>query len=128
MLTLEGCQRRQARMLSELEGLGSDLFVTADPRSVYYFSGSFGAGDSPTIFALWHDGSSVLVTESTAEALASDIRQLEVYSTRRAISEPMHDAVRLFADALASRRVRRAAVERASAPGLIEQLFAVAEI
>ena len=37
MLTREGCQRRQARMLAELEGLDSDLFVTADPQEHLLF-------------------------------------------------------------------------------------------
>jgi hypothetical protein len=75
-------------------------FVTADPRSVYHFSGSFSASDSPAVFALLQDGSSVLVTASAGEALASDVRKLEVYSIRRSIDAPMLDAVRLLADAL----------------------------
>jgi hypothetical protein len=115
-------------LLSELEGLNTDLFVTADPRSVYYCTGSFSAGDSPAIFALSHDGSSLLVTAAAGEALASDVRKLDVYSIRRSIDTPLCDASRLFADALGSRHMQRVAVERAATPGLIEQLFPRAEI
>ena len=70
----------------------------------------------------------MLVTAAAGDALASDIRKLEVYSIRRSITQPTHDAVHLLTDALGGRRVRRAAVERAGAPGLIEQLFQGAEI
>jgi Xaa-Pro aminopeptidase len=69
-----------------------------------------------------------LVTTSAGEALASDVRTVEVYSIRRSIDAPMRDAVRLFADALGSKHVRRVAVERASTPGLVEQLFRGADI
>jgi Xaa-Pro aminopeptidase len=121
MLTREGCQRRQERMLSQLSALEADVFVTADPRTAYYFSGSFAVEGSPTIFALWHDGTSLLVTPAADEALASDVRRVETYSIQRSIDYPLQDALRLFADALARKPVPSAAVERASAPGIIEQ-------
>jgi Xaa-Pro aminopeptidase len=128
MLTREGCLRRQQRMLAELETLKCDLFVTADARTAYYFSGSFGAGDSPVIFALRQDGTSLLITPADGEAFASDVRRLETYSIQRSITEPMHDAVRLFADATGGKSVGHAAIERASAPGLLEQQFQAAGI
>jgi len=106
-----------------LTALQCDLFLSADPRTAYYFTGSFGAGDSPVIFALWQDGTSVLVMPGGGEALASDVRHLETYSIGRTITQPLHDAVRIFADALGGKRNRHAAVERASASGLLEQLL-----
>jgi Xaa-Pro aminopeptidase len=128
MLTLEGSRQRQSRMLAQLETSACDLFVTADARTVYYFTGSFAPESSPTIFALRADGTSLLITPTTGEAHASDIRKVETYSIERSITEPMHDAVRLLGDALCENAPRRAFVERASTPGLVEEVLRVAEI
>src|ERR1700692_3024824 len=100
MLTREGCARRQRRLQQQLEALGCDLFVTGDNRAAYYFTGSFSEDGSPTVFALWQDGSTVLATPSAGEALASEVRRVETYSIQRAITHPWQDAARLFADAL----------------------------
>jgi Xaa-Pro aminopeptidase len=121
MLTMEGCRRRQARMIGQLEQLQCDVFVTADVRTIYYLTGSFAGEGSPALLALEGDGRSVLITPVGEGALASDIRTVETYSIERTITQPVHDAVRLLADALGERRRRRAAVERASTPALVEQ-------
>jgi creatinase/prolidase-like protein len=76
MLTREGCARRQRRLQQQLEALGCDLFVTGDNRAAYYFTGSFSADGSPTVFALWQDGATELVTPSAGEALADQIRRV----------------------------------------------------
>ena len=128
MLTLEGCRRRQARMRAQLAALPADVFVTADPRTVYYLTGSFATEGSPAIFALWQDGTSLLVTPAEGEALASERRRLETYSIARSITQPMHEAVRLFADLRGAKPARHAAVERASAPGLLEEALPSAAI
>ena len=128
MLTPEGCRQRQARMLAELETLQCDLFVTADVRTIYYFTGNFAAEGSPAIYALRQDGTSLLITPAGGEALASDIRKVETYSIRRTITQPMLDAAGLFADALGGKRLARAAVERSATPGLVEQQLPCAGI
>src|SRR6266849_7334154 len=94
MLTREGCARRQRRLQQQLEALGCDLFVTGDNRAAYYFTGSFSADGSPTVFAIWQDGATVLVTPSAGEALADQIRRVETYSIQRAITQPWQDAAR----------------------------------
>ena len=128
MLSREGCARRQARLLQELEALRCDFFLTADPRAVYYFTGSFQT-DSPAIFGLRQDGSSLLIASAPGEPLANDVRKLETYSIERAITKPMHDAVRLFADALpGGKPIRRTALERSSMSGLLEEQLRGAEV
>src|SRR5690349_9472448 len=128
MLTLEGCRRRQERLLSELQNLQCDLFVTGDVRTIYYLTGSFAAEGSPAIFMLRHDGTSLLVTPVNAEALVSEIRNVETYSIQRTITQPLHDAARIFADALNGRRAARTAVERASTSGLVEEQLQASQI
>jgi Xaa-Pro aminopeptidase len=129
MLTREGCARRQRRLQQQLEALGCDLFVTGDNRAVYYFTGSFSEDGSPTVFALWQDGSTVLATPSGGEALAGEIRRVETYSIQRAITHPWQDAARLFADALpCDKPARRAAIDRAGCPWLLEDAVRGGEI
>jgi Xaa-Pro aminopeptidase len=128
MLAVEGRRRRQERMLEQMRAVNADVFVTADVRSAYCFTGSFAAEGSPAIFALWQDGTTLLVTSAEAEALASEMRIVETYSIQRSITQPMHDAVRLFADAMHGRPARRAAVERSATPCMLEQHFAGASI
>jgi Xaa-Pro aminopeptidase len=113
----------------QLEALGCDLFVTGDNRAAYYFTGSFSADGSPTVFALWQDGATVLVTPSAGEALADQIRRVETYSIQRAITQPWQDAARLFADALpGGKPSRRAAIDRAGCPWLLQDAVRAGEI
>src|SRR4051794_22477540 len=64
MLTLAGCTKRQLRLQQQLEARKCDVFITGDNRAVYYLTGSFNPDGSPTIFAMWQDGATVLVRPS----------------------------------------------------------------
>lgn len=120
MLTPDGCAQRQQRLQKRIAELRCDLFVTCDNRAVYYFTGSFTADGSPAIFAMWQDGRTLLVTPSADEANAGEIRRVETYSIQRAITQPWHDAVRLFSDAASvKKRVGCAAVDQAGSPWLL---------
>ena len=70
MLTVEGCQSRQNRMLKKMELYNWDLFLTGDYRTVFYFSGARPSSTSPALFLLWRDGQSALITD-VSTALAS---------------------------------------------------------
>src|SRR3954451_17408385 len=121
MLTPDGCARRQQRLQERIDELRCDLFVTCDNRAVYYFTGSFNLDGSPAIFSMWQDGKNVLVTPSAGDANADEIRRVETYSIRRAITQPWHDAVRLFSDAgSVKNRVGCAAIDQAGSPWLLK--------
>ena len=53
MLSLDGCRARQRRLLSEMARSQFDLFVTANYRTVYYFTGQLLAADAPCAFVAW---------------------------------------------------------------------------
>jgi Xaa-Pro aminopeptidase len=123
MLTRAGCEERQRRLLKLMEQNRWDLFVTSNYRTVYYLTGTLGAGGSPALFAIWGDGSSLLVTTVKEGGLASQLVLVETYSIQRTITEPHHDAAKLFSDALSARSgvaVSQYAVERAKTSGLVE--------
>jgi Xaa-Pro aminopeptidase len=125
MLTREGCQARQQRLLREMEANRWDLFLTSDYRSGYYLTGALSDPAVPTVFALWQDGASVLVTAVKGEACASEIVPLEFYSIRRTITHPAHDAARLIKEAIARRPLAQlaCAVEQAAASSLLDGLL-----
>src|ERR1700682_670899 len=98
MLTLEGCRVRQRRLLAQLEANRSDLFVTSNFRTVYYFTGMLVSADTPVIFGAWNDDSTVLVAPAEREALADEIITFETYSIERCITLPAHDAAGRFGE------------------------------
>ena len=121
MLTPDGCARRQQRLQKRISELRCDLFVTCDNRAVYYFTGSLTPDGSPAIFAMWQDGKTLLVTPSAGEANAGEIRRVETYSIQRAITQPWHDAVRLFSDTVSvKKRAGCAAIDQAGSPWLLK--------
>jgi Xaa-Pro aminopeptidase len=128
MLTAEGCRARQQRALSLMEKHRCDLFVTGNYRTVYYFAGVLQAAESPSLFVLRADGSSVLVSPAKADqAAATEVIPLETYSIARSITHPAHDAVMLLKSALAGRAsesVLRCAIEPASVNILVRDAIA----
>lgn len=129
MLTREGCQRRRNRLQQKLQAAGCDMFLTADNRAAYYFTGSYHADGAPVIFALWQDGATVLVAPSAGPAEVDEFRAVETYSIQRAITHPWHDAAKLFADIpRAAESVVKAAVDRAGSPWLLQGLLRADEI
>jgi len=123
MLNHEGCRNRQRRLLTEMQDSRWDLFVTADYRTVYYFTSVLSPPDAPTLFLLRSDGSSALISCVKGEGVCDEMIYLETYSIQRSISLPSHDADTLFLDLLRKRQssaVKRCAVERASVSGMFE--------
>ncbi|MEO7651447.1 MAG: Xaa-Pro peptidase family protein [Bryobacteraceae bacterium] len=124
MLTKEGCKRRQARLQLAMQEHSWDMFVTANFRTVYYFTGILVSATTPAIFVLRQDGRSVAISAAqTSESLCVDtLLTLETYSIERCITGPMRDAVSLLSDALAPIEppVRRCAVERSATPGIVD--------
>ncbi|MES1257698.1 MAG: Xaa-Pro peptidase family protein [Acidobacteriota bacterium] len=122
MLTRDGCVRRTQRLLHLMEAQRLDLFVTANYRTVYYFTGSLTSAESPVVLAIRGDGKSSLIISGTAPALADETTSLELWSIHRVIDRPMHDAAGTLRDVLAGQPgVTACGVERAATPGLIEQ-------
>ena len=109
MLTPQGTETRQSRLLRRMEEDRLDLFVTGNYRTVYYLTGSLTAPATPVAFALWSDGQSAVITPET-------------YSIDRVIDKPAHDAANLLLNSLAQHRdrVSTIAIERAGTPTLFE--------
>ena len=128
MLNLGSCRVRQRRMLQAMEQKEWDLFLTADARTVYYFSGVFAPEDAPAAFLLWSDGTSALLTTVEADAAADRTARVQVYSIERSIDFPLHDALEPLRGLLAGRSFARCGVERTRVPGLWEDVLSGAEV
>src|SRR5260370_2083072 len=98
MLTAAGCRVRQQRLLEAMQRNGWDAFLTADYRTVYYFTGALGLAETPAIFLLSRDSGSVLVTPARTEASADHVLFLETYTIERTLSHPWADASGLLKD------------------------------
>ncbi len=109
MLTPQGAEARQTRLLRRMEKDRLDLFVTSNYRTIYYLTGSLTAAETPVAFALWSDGQSAVITPET-------------YSIDRVIDKPAHDAANLLLNSLTQHRERVSAVaiERAGTSAVIE--------
>jgi len=109
-------------MLRVMEQRGWDLFVTANFRTVYYFSGALHNVDAPTLFALYADGRTLLIGAASEASEMSSVLPIETYSIERSIDEPVSDLARIFLGALhsAAARVLTVAAERSASSGLIE--------
>src|SRR5260370_42218628 len=118
MLSQEGCNRRQQRLLREMQQSGYDLFLTGDFRTVYYLTGVLTSSEAPTVFVLRQDETSALITSSSTEGCASEILRLETYSINRSITNPTHDAAALLRDVLRKKQASTCGVDRAGTPGL----------
>jgi Xaa-Pro aminopeptidase len=122
MLTSNGCERRQERLLRRMEAGRLDLFATANYRTVYYLTGSLSSADAPAVFAIWQDGHSVLITSAAGQAVATETLLLETYSTEKVIDQPVSDAAELLMGRLSARAgFSTAGVERWATPALIEE-------
>ncbi|SRR5581483_123484 len=123
MLTRQGCQARQQRLLQILQRNRWDLFLTGNYRSVYYFSGALSTADVPALFALWSDGHTLAVTAAGSESFTDEAIPLEIYSIQRTITHPFHDAARLLRHGLAkhAQSVSRCGIERATTSPLAEE-------
>ena len=116
VLTVEGCRQRQQRLLTRMAERQWDLFVTANYRTAYYFTGQLAAPDAPLAFLLWADGHSALVAPAVDGALALDKRVAPVYNMERGLPLPHHDAASHVLDLVSSRpRAKRVANDRTSA-------------
>ena len=91
-----------------------DLFVTANYRTVYYFTGQLTAADAPCAFLAWSDGKTALVAPGVDTAVADQKRQVAVYTPERAIALPHQDASLLVSDLYSSRPASRIGVDRTS--------------
>jgi Xaa-Pro aminopeptidase len=128
MLTRIGCHARQRRLLERMESAGCDLFLTSNYRTVYYLTGLLAPPETPVIFLLRADATSLLFSPVTAEAAVSEVIPIETYSIERAIERPFEDAARWLRAAMAGKPSRStAAVERAATPALIENAVAAAD-
>ena len=69
------------------------------------------------------------MTPSAGDALADQIRRVETYSIQRAITHPWQDAARIFAGAMpGGKPARRAAIDRAGTPWLLQDTLRAGEI
>jgi Xaa-Pro aminopeptidase len=122
MISIAGCRQRQHRLLQAMERAGWDSFLTANYRTVYYFTGVLTAAETPAFFALNRDGGSILITSSQAEAAADHRIALETYSIQRTLTHPWRDTAYLLQDYLASRPgwgARNAGVELGTFPAVL---------
>ncbi len=122
MLTREGCQRRQQRLLQEMERNRWDLFITGNFRTVYYLTGVLGAAEAPAAFAIYSDGTSTLVSSRPEPSVATTTVKVETYSIERAITHPAHDAALLLGKALGAKKAATCGVDRPGTPGIYEDL------
>ncbi len=100
MISIAGCRKRQQRLLQAMERAGWDSFLTANYRTVYYFTGALTAAETPAFFALTRDAGSMLITASEADAAADHRIALETYSIRRTLTHPWRDTADLLRDYL----------------------------
>jgi Xaa-Pro dipeptidase len=114
LLTPDGCRARQQRLLAAMAEQRFDLFVTANYRTVYYFTGQLTTADAPCAFLAWSDGRTALIAPSIDVALADEKRQVAVYTPERAIALPHQDANVLVNDLLTTRPASRVALDRTS--------------
>jgi len=82
-----------------MEEAGWDLFVTGDPKTVYYFTGVLASAGQPACFAFTGQERAVLVAPGAEPGAATDFIPLETYSISRTITEPHHDAAELLRSA-----------------------------
>ena len=124
MLTQEGCRARQNRMLAQIADQGWDLFVTANYRTVYYFTGLLGNPTDPCVFALFDGGRSFVITSTPAQQCLSEHIPLETYSIKRSINEPVRDTANALDAALEQDiNLRFVGAERSSLPALLEEVI-----
>jgi Xaa-Pro dipeptidase len=120
MLTTQGCANRRKRLQQELEASGCDLFVTGGFRTAYYFTGVLSTPEQPVVFAMRADGATTLVTSAQPGHYTGELIPVEFYSIARTITQPFHDAAKLFSQAMASRTAHgRCAVELSSTGAMI---------
>ena len=93
MLTQDGCRARQQRLIAALAEQRLDLFVTANYRTVYYFTGQLMPADAPCAFLAWSDGRTAIVAPTVDIAVADEKRQVAVYTPERAIALAEHMAI-----------------------------------
>ena len=92
MLTIQGCRARQQRLLRVMEENGWDLYLTANYRTVYYFSGLLGPAEVPALFAMDKGGRSFAISCVNAEAAAGEV--IEVSEDGRGLDpEGLRNAV-----------------------------------
>lgn len=65
MLTIAGAKARQVRLLEAIEQNGWDLFLTTDPRTVYYLTAEMQSPDAPAAFVLHAGGRAELLKQET---------------------------------------------------------------
>lgn len=95
MLTRQGAKARQARLAAAIEQNGWDLFLTTDPRTVYYFTAEYQPPDSPVAYLQFASG-------------RTELLKPETYSIARVIDYPEDELRNCVLDLV---RNKRAGVE-----------------
>ena len=90
MLTAEGSKARLARLREAIEQNGWDLFVTTDPRTIYYFTSEY-LPDTPAAFLQYANGRNLLMKQET-------------YSIHRVIDYPEEDLRAKIRDLVRNKR------------------------
>src|SRR5262245_13210009 len=126
MLTFDGCQARQQRLLRRMEANGWDLFLTGNYRTVYYFTGALTAAEIPAAFAMDGAGRTVLVSGFSGDVCCDELRKLETYSIQRSLDNLGEDAAALLAD-FAWKGLARGAVEKGTTSVSLATALKVAE-
>lgn len=124
MLTLEGCKSRRARLQQELDAGGFGLFVSGNYRSIYYLTGVLGPSESPILYAMWRDGTSVLLTPVPPTEHHGEVVSLESYSIDRCITHPFHEAAAKVKEIARHGPIpAKAACETGSTPTILADAF-----
>lgn len=113
MLRLDACRQRQNRLLAHLEAAGIALAVLANPKTIYYFTGSLLDPNRHHAFLLDAAGRSLLVTNAEPSQSAADSVELYTgYTLERVFGrETMHRELVEMARAFAAARPGPAAIE-----------------
>jgi Xaa-Pro dipeptidase len=84
MLSLQNCRGRQQRLLDYMQNARLDQVVLANPKTIYYFSGSLTDPAFPQIFAIDSSGRSVLITnQEPRQTAASRVDLYTAYTIDR---------------------------------------------
>ncbi len=105
MLTAAGSKARQARLSEAIEQNGWDLFLTTDPRTVYYFTAEFHSPDTPVAYLQHSSG-------------RTELLKPETYSIQRVVDYPEDELRSAILDLV---RNRQAGVEMRTCPVHIEE-------
>ena len=113
MLNIDSCRERQRRLLREMEGMGLDLVLLGNPKTIYYLSGALVDPYLLHAFAIDASGDSLLVTNAAPRQSAATRTELYTgYTIERLFSKTtMHAEAHGFLRQFASRTSGPAGLE-----------------